>query len=183
MTIPSTEKISELRTKIQESLRVQLDTEGIGYIDASNNLDDASAKQNHVIFARRGCGKTLLLHSSSRKVSQNVGTVYLNCEDFKQHSFPNVLIEILRSIFVEIEKHVGGWFGAKRKSKQIISDILLKLNSIQAEQDEVNEQVRNFNSSSSTGTVDLSAALGSDCINIKSGAKSSSQRKEEVEKT
>lgn len=183
MSIPTSEKISELRTKIQESLRVQLGTEGIGYIDASNNLDDAAAKQNHVIFARRGCGKTLLLHSSSKKVKENVGTVYLNCEDFKQHSFPNVLIEILRSIFVEIEKNIGGWFGKKSKSKQLINNILSKLNSIQTEQDEVNEQIRQLDSSASTGSADLSAALGSDIINIKSGIKTSSRRKEEIEKT
>lgn len=133
MSIPSKEKIGALRRKIQESLRVQVGTEGIAYIDASNNLDDATARQNHAIFARRGCGKTLLLHSSSRIVDETISAVYLNCEDFKQHSFPNVLIEILRAIFIEIDRNLSGWFGKKRKSKQIISEILIKLNAIQAE--------------------------------------------------
>jgi predicted AAA+ superfamily ATPase len=56
-------------------------------------LSDVCARQNHVIFARRGCGKTLLLHYSERLLGKGFHSVYLNCEDFKRHSFPNVLIE------------------------------------------------------------------------------------------
>jgi hypothetical protein len=183
MSVPTKEKISSLRKKIQESLRVQLDTEGIEYLDASNDLDDATAKQNHVIFARRGCGKTLLMHSSSKAVSESIGTVYLNCEDFKQHSFPNVLIEILKSIFLEIDKNISGWFGKKKKSKELIKAILAKLDSIQTEQDEVSESIRELDVQGVTDGTDLAVALGGENINLKGGLKSNSERKEEIEKT
>src|SRR4051794_29620812 len=97
---PSAEKLAKLRLVITESLRVQLQTETIDYINVGHALNDAMARQNHAVFARRGCGKTLLLHQSAKGLPANIGAVYLNCEDFKRHSFPNVLIEILRSLFI-----------------------------------------------------------------------------------
>lgn len=181
-SIPN-EKIRLLRRKIQESLRVQLGTDGIKYIDASNNMDDASSKQNHVIFARRGCGKTLLLHSSAEISAEFIGVVYLNCEDFKQHSFPNVLIEILKSIFLEIDKNIVGWFGKKKNSKQIIKQIIEKLKSIQSEQDEVSENIKATDAYNTSDSANLEAALGGKLINLKGGAKSSEERKAEIEKT
>jgi hypothetical protein len=64
-------KLLALRQKITESLRIQRDnSETVPYIDAGNILGDVCARQNHAIFARRGCGKTLLLHHS-RSLSEN----------------------------------------------------------------------------------------------------------------
>lgn len=183
MPVPSKEKISALRRKIQESLRVQIGTDGIDYIDASNNLDDASARQNHVIFARRGCGKTLLLHSSSKQSDDAISAVYLNCEDFKQHSFPNVLIEILKAIFIEIDRNLSGWFGKKKKSKEIIKEILAKLYAIQAEQDEVSEKIRETDSEGLSDSANLGLALGGKQVKISTGLKSSASKKAEIEKT
>jgi hypothetical protein len=53
--------------------------------------------------------------------------VYLNCENFKRHSFPNVLIEILRALFREIDNNLSGWFGKSKRAKNIIKDSLKKL--------------------------------------------------------
>lgn len=117
--------LSKLRTIIQESLRVQRGSaEQVAYIDTGNVLSDVCARQNHVIFARRGCGKTLLLHYSARRLGEGVHSVYLNCEEFKRHSFPNVLIEILDALFGELEKHLSAWFGRKKRSKELIRKIL-----------------------------------------------------------
>jgi hypothetical protein len=63
-----TKHLSRLRTIIQESLRVQRGSaERVAYIDTGNVLSHVCARQNHVIFALRGCGKTLLLHYSAKK--------------------------------------------------------------------------------------------------------------------
>lgn len=183
MSAPTREKISALRRKIQESLRVQIGTESIPYIDASHNLDDAVARQNHVVFARRGCGKTLLLHSSARQAEEAISAVYLNCEDFKQHSFPNVLIEILRAIFIEIDANLSGWFGKKKRSKEIIRDILTKLDKIQAEQDEVREDIRQTDMEGVSDSANLGAALGGSEIKITAGTKSSAAKRAEIERT
>src|ERR1700738_2253158 len=108
--LPDRTKLDSLRRIITESLRVQKQTETIDYINVRHALNDASARQNHAILARRGCGKTLLLHKSSQALPPEIGSVYLNCEDFKRHTFPNVLIEVLRSLFLELENHLIGWF-------------------------------------------------------------------------
>ena len=109
-------KLTFLRRVITENLRIQRGgAEPIPYIDVSNILNDICARQNHAIFARRGCGKSLLLHHSSQLLDQYaVKAVYLNCEDFKKHSFPNVLIEILDALFAELETHLTGWFGKEK---------------------------------------------------------------------
>ena len=117
-------KLLRLRQFITENLRIQ---RGGGqtppYIDVSNSIVDICSRQNHAVFARRGCGKTLLLHDSNRHLDPSIKSVYLNCEDFKHHSFPNVLIEILDALFAELEKHLTGWFGKKRRSRQLITGI------------------------------------------------------------
>jgi len=127
-----TKHLSKLRTIIQESLRVQRGSaERVAYIDTGNVLSDVCARQNHVIFARRGCGKTLLLHYSAKKLGEDVHSVYLNREDFKRHSFPNVLIEILDALFAELEKHLSAWFGRKKRSKDLIKKIRSDLAELQ----------------------------------------------------
>jgi predicted AAA+ superfamily ATPase len=102
-------ELTKLRKVITENLRVQLGgAQLLPYIDVSNALSDITAKQNHVVFGRRGCGKTLLLHYSATKLPSEIRPVYINCEDFKKHSFPNVLIEILDALFGELETNLTG---------------------------------------------------------------------------
>ncbi|MFL6579455.1 MAG: hypothetical protein ACJ8G2_01830 [Burkholderiales bacterium] len=104
------DKLRRLRQVITENLRIELGgNKNPPYIDVGSALADVSAHQNHAIFARRGCGKTLLLHHSSKQLNASDKVVYLNCEDFKQHSFPNVLVEILDALFSELEKDLSGW--------------------------------------------------------------------------
>jgi predicted AAA+ superfamily ATPase len=122
-------KLTRLRQIITENLRVQRGgSEDLPYIDVSNAMVDVCSRQNHTIFARRGCGKTLLLHDSTRRLDTSIKSVYLNCEDFKRHSFPNVLIEILDALFGELEKHLTGWFGKKKRSRTLIQEIRRQLN-------------------------------------------------------
>ena len=98
--------LAKLREVITENLRVQRGGDLVDYVSIGTALQDATARQNHAIFARRGCGKTLLLHHSSRILKTGIRSIYLNCEDFKRHSFPNVLIVILVTLFKEIDKNL-----------------------------------------------------------------------------
>jgi|SRR5581483_9716926 len=150
--------IMQLRTIVQEGIRVQRDSpEPVEYVDAGNVLSDAVARQNHVIFGRRGCGKTLLLRESERKVRGDVKVVYVNCEDYKQHSFPNVLIEILDQLFAELEKNLTAWFGRKRRSKELIHDIRSQLQKLKQSPDERLSTVHESSSSESGGNASLKA--------------------------
>ena len=147
-----TNDLSQLRTIIQESLRVQRGSaEQVAYIDTGNVLSDVCARQNHVIFARRGCGKTLLLHYSARQLGDGIHSVYLNCEDFKRHSFPNVLIEILDALFGELEGHLSSWFGRKKRSKVLIKKIRSDLAELQTKGDETEAAIK-ATSSAEVGT-------------------------------
>jgi predicted AAA+ superfamily ATPase len=83
----------------------RLISDDVKYISSGHTVSDVSARQSHCIFARRGCGKTLLLHQSRRELSADIRAIYINCEDFKHHSFPNVLIQFLDKIFAELERN------------------------------------------------------------------------------
>jgi hypothetical protein len=153
--------LSDLRTLIQESLRVQRGSaEKVAYIDTGNVLSDVCARQNHVIFARRGCGKTLLLHYSARRLREGVHSVYLNCEEFKRHSFPNVLIEILDALFAELEKHLSAWFGRKKRSKELIRKIRSDLAQLQTKADQTEASIKATSSAELSGNA--STELGAE---------------------
>jgi len=136
------EQLASLRTVINENLRVQrAGAKPVNYIDVSSALSDICARQNHAIFARRGCGKTLLLHHSAKRLGDGMQPVYLNCEDFKHHSFPNVLIEILDALFAELETNLSGWFGKKKRSRELITAIRKQLGKLRSQEDELETDV------------------------------------------
>jgi hypothetical protein len=172
--------LSKLRTIIQESLRVQRGSaEQVTYIDTGNVISDVSARQNHVIVARRGCGKTLLLHYSAQKLGEGVHSVYLNCEDFKRHSFPNVLIEILDALFAELEKHLSAWFGRKKRSRELIKKIRSELAELQTKADHTDASVKATTSEELSGnaSAELTAPTG-----LKALAGFSGKSRDEVER-
>jgi hypothetical protein len=136
-------KIGKFRTIIQESLRVQEGSaEDVKYVDFGTVVSDVSVKQNHVIFARRGCGKTLLLRYTARNLPTDIRAIYLNCEDFKRHSFPNVLIEILDSLFRELDRNLKNWFGLNTKIKKSLNEIRAKLSELKTAEDTYYAEVK-----------------------------------------
>ena len=173
--------LDNLRRVILESLRVQRDGTTIDYINVGNALQDACSKQNHAIFARRGCGKTLLLHHSTRVLPSDVKSIYLNCEDFKRHSFPNVLIEILSSLFRELDRNLRGWFGKKKRSKEIIQNIIKKLELLRQAADVQDEDIKRRNSTETDTNVGGTIGVGAHQVNVKIEGKTRSNEKNDVE--
>lgn len=152
-------KLQALRQVINENLRVQRGgADPIPYINVVNSVEDAMSLQNHAIFARRGCGKTLLLHYTARNLPENIKAVYLNCEDFKKHSYPNVLIEILDALFGEIENQLTGWFGRKKASRELIKRMRSDLISLRKEPDHEDRDIRE--SSAEESSSDKGASIG-----------------------
>ena len=177
-------KLAALRKKITESLRIQRDSsEAVPYIDVSNILGDVCAKQNHAIFARRGCGKTLLLHDSTRSLDDSIRTVYLNCEDFKRHSFPNVLIEILDALFRELERHLTGWFGRKKRSRELVQEIRLELSKLRDSADTLEESVRSTISAEMSMSTEASLGASTAPVIAKIGETTGTKSKSEVERS
>lgn len=136
------EQRQSLRKVINENLRIQRGgADPVPYIDVSNALNDICARQNHAVFARRGCGKTLLLRYSAKQLPQDIQPIYINCEDFKHHSFPNVLIEILDALFEELDRNLTGWFGKKKKSRELVSAIRKKVETLRVQKDSTQADV------------------------------------------
>lgn len=135
-------------------------------MDVSNAATDILTRQNHAIFGRRGCGKSLLLHYSTRAVPPEIKTIYLNCEDFKNHSFPNVLIEILDSIFSELERHVSWWFSRKQKCKALLKDIRTNLEKMKSKADEISEKIRESTSTEHKTDLSSEGSLFDEMINL-----------------
>jgi hypothetical protein len=180
----SQKKLARLRELITESLRVQRGgAELIDYINVGHALEDACARQNHAIFARRGCGKTLLLHASSKSLRSDIKSIYLNCEDFKRHTFPNVLIEILSTLFRELEKNLTGWFGKKAASRKLIKQIIQKLSTMRRAPDIEDEDVRSTFSSEFGRDGSLAAGHKLPNIDTKASISGYKKSKEETERT
>lgn len=182
MTAP--EKLTNLRRAINENLRVQRGgAEPVPYIDVGNILNDIGSRQNHAVFARRGCGKTLLLHHSSRQLDASIKSVYLNCEDFKRHSFPNVLIEILDTLFGELEHHLAGWFGKKKRSRALIADIRKELGGLRIKADMQEQDVRESVAREKSAAANASAGVSSSATSLRAGAGMGEKNKTETERT
>jgi hypothetical protein len=132
-------------------------------------------------FRARGCGKTLLLHDSSRKLDETTKSVYLNCEDFKRHSFPNVLIEILDALFGELERHLTGWFGKKKRSRQLIQAIRKELSELREAADVQDQSVRKLMSSERHASAGTSFGAAAGGANAKSLLRLGEKAKDEIE--
>ncbi|HRK98297.1 MAG TPA: hypothetical protein PLE43_07455 [Alphaproteobacteria bacterium] len=84
---------------IEENMRVTEQT-SIEYLDSQGVMGRLKIKQNHIIFGRRGSGKSLLL-KSLRDIAE-VECINVNLEDFKDISFPNSIIQVQKAIIKQL---------------------------------------------------------------------------------
>jgi hypothetical protein len=177
-------KLTKLRLVINENLRIQRGGgDPVPYIDVGSVLNDIGARQNHVVFARRGCGKTLLLHHSSRQLDSSIKSVYLNCEDFKRHSFPNVLIEILDALFGELQQHLSGWFGRKKRSRDIMAGIRQDLGPLRTRADMQEQNIRESTATERGASVGAEASASRAPVSLRVGTGLTEKIKAETERT
>ena len=177
-----TDKILKLRELITENLRIQKHSDSVTYVDTDSLIFDLRAKQNHAIFARRGCGKTLLMFKSAEQASDEIRTIYLNCEDFKRHSFPDVLLEVLESVFFELQENCNGWFGRKRRLKQIIQEVISDICAIKDEPDERISKIKVQTDESKGSAVTATARAETPELNLGIKSDKSSAASTRVEK-
>lgn len=93
------EAIKKVLNYIEENMRVT-DQTSIEYLDSQGNIDRLCLRQNHIVFGRRGSGKSLLL--KSLKKHDEISCVTVNLEDFKDISFPNSIIQVQKSIIQQL---------------------------------------------------------------------------------
>lgn len=99
---PQVQRLSQI---VEESTRST--REGVKYFiePALNTLARAKSKRHHIIFGRRGSGKSSLLSKVATDLTTNrVPNAYIDLEKFKGHSYPDVLISVLIEAVAEFKK-------------------------------------------------------------------------------
>lgn len=96
------EQTKKLSIAIQDTLRITKKRKPPKYIDIRNNLDSVSSAAGHVIFGRRGTGKSALMMAAQARLEKKSLGVFIDCEDLKDRQYPDVIIEILISISQQV---------------------------------------------------------------------------------
>jgi hypothetical protein len=104
-TVLNSKEMAELLSLVEEAARST--EEGIKrFIEpAQGTLRRATTKRHHIIFGRRGSGKSSLLRKAAADLTVDRRPIaYVNLETFKSHSYPDVLLSVLISTLAEFEK-------------------------------------------------------------------------------
>ena len=106
MSVIDSSKLDDLVVTLTEAARA--DETGIGrFIEpAEGTLRRALSNRHHLIFGRRGSGKTSLLQKARAElVAERRPNAFIDMEKFKAHSYPDVLISVL----IETLGNIGSW--------------------------------------------------------------------------
>lgn len=97
-------QISKLSTTIQEVLRITDSRKPLFYVDINNNLGSVISKTPHILFGRRGTGKSALISEAYAKLNQEgILSIKIDCENFKNHQFPDVITAVAEKILISIK--------------------------------------------------------------------------------
>jgi len=103
--ILNSEQMASFITLVEEAARST--KEGVKHFvePAPDTLRRATNKRHHIVFGRRGSGKSSLLHKAAADLTVDRRPIALvNLEAFKGHSYPDVLISVLIATFGEFYK-------------------------------------------------------------------------------
>jgi hypothetical protein len=97
--------VRQLTKLVEESTRATGESVKYFVEPTPGVLDKAKNKRHHIIFGRRGSGKSSLLHKVASDLTVGRTPIaYVDLEQFKGHSYPDVLISILMSTLTEFKK-------------------------------------------------------------------------------
>ena len=99
------QRVGTLTRIVEESTRST--REGVKYFiePAPGTLERAKNKRHHIVFGRRGSGKSSLLAKLTADLTISRAPIaYVDLEEFKGHSYPDVLLSVLIKTFTEFKK-------------------------------------------------------------------------------
>lgn len=169
-------ELNKLINYLEENTRADK-VSGIEFIDPRNFKEKVRGKQNYVVFGRRGAGKSTLLKTLNKY--ENSLTIYVNLEDYKDITFPNIIIKVLVTFYKEIALKLNkekSFFKKKnyfstRKIVKKINKLIDDLNTKLVEPDNYNERKKQIKKASSEDGI--GASMNS--VNVKSSYTSSSE--------
>ena len=92
----NTEQIDRLVTLVEEATRAAEGPPKRFIEPARGTLDRAKSRRHHIVFGRRGSGKTSLLRKAASDLTlKRTPTAFIDLEAFKGHAYPDVLLSIL----------------------------------------------------------------------------------------
>ena len=191
-TILDTPEVAKLVTLVEEAARST--EEGVKrFVEpAQGTLGRAINKRHHMIFGRRGSGKTSLLRKAATDLTVDRRPIaFVDLEAFKAHSYPDVLLSVLISTFKEFERWLrtaaihpahktSFWkrlFGSQpkrpafnRKGAEKLADQLhsqiLELERQLHSADDINTTASTKESSDSNSGSEIGGTLGTDDVNV-----------------
>lgn len=97
---------NRLLARLDELVRWRPGAKG-QYLDLHSALERIQGETNHVITGRRGSGKTRLLEELRSVAEKNsFRVVSIGAEDYKELTYPDILIQILRSFLHQFHKEL-----------------------------------------------------------------------------
>jgi hypothetical protein len=92
----NTDQIDRLMTLVEEATRATKDTPRRFIEPARGTLERAKSRRHHIVFGRRGSGKTSLLRKAGADLTlRRIPIAFIDLEAFKGHAFPDVLLSVL----------------------------------------------------------------------------------------
>ena len=95
-------KIDELSTLIEEASRASKQNISRFIEPAQGTLRRAKSKRHHIIFGRRGSGKSSLILKTADTLSEEGNPIsFIDLEPFKGHQYPDIIISVLIATFMK----------------------------------------------------------------------------------
>ena len=96
MPILEGDKVQTLARTVEESTRSTREGMRFFIAPAPGTLARAKNKRHHIVFGRRGSGKSSLLAKVTEDLTIDRSPIaYVDLEEFKSHSYPDVLLSVL----------------------------------------------------------------------------------------
>jgi hypothetical protein len=88
--------VDKLVIMVEEATRATTDTPRRFIEPARGTLDRAKSRRHHIVFGRRGSGKTSLLRKAGSDLTlKRIPIAFIDLEAFKGHAYPDVLLSVL----------------------------------------------------------------------------------------
>lgn len=209
--ILNTDEMTKLVTLVEEAARST--EEGVKHFvePAPGTLRRAISKRHHIVFGRRGSGKSSLLRKAAADLTIDRRPIaYVNLEAFKGHSYPDVLLSVLITAFQELKKWMDSaavypstrtsfWnrlFGTapkrpsynRKETGELSNSLSTQIESLTRElhrTDEADLRVVSGSEASERDSTDLKAKAGALGGSVEAGAHAEATQKqtEEIEET
>lgn len=102
-------EVDKLVIIVEEATRATGDAPKRFIEPARGTLDRAKSRRHHLVFGRRGSGKTSLLRKAGADLSlKRIPSAFIDLEAFKGHAYPDVLLSVLIETLNAFDRWLAG---------------------------------------------------------------------------